>query len=285
MFLAKASIQRPVAMTALLLCLSVFGLLAFRNVGVDLLPQVEVPFVTIQVVYPGASPDEIETTVAKKLEDAVVQVDGIKHISTVCVNNFCQVLVEFELSRDVDVAAVDVREKVDLIREDLPEDAEAPEILKFDINAKPVVTLALTGDLPLDDLYDYADDKLADRFSSLGGVAQVELVGGAEREVIVEVDRERLAACGLMVGQVAQVLSRENIKIPTGQIDDTSREVSLMFDAEALEIPDLGNLELGVVNGERVYLRDVATFKFGTERLKSKAFFDGQPAVVITVTK
>lgn len=285
MFLAKASIRRPIAMTTLLICLSIFGLLAFRNVGVDLLPQVEIPFVTIQVVYPGASPDEIETTVAKKIEDAVVQVDGIKHISSTCVNNFCQVLVEFELNRDVDVAAVDVREKIDLIREDLPADAEAPEILKFDINAKPVVTLALTGDLPLDDLYDYADDKLADRFSALGGVAKVELIGGEEREVIVEVDRGRLAARGLTVGQVTQVLSRENIKIPAGQIDDTTREVSLMFDAEAAEIPDLGNVELGVVNGERVYLRDVATFEFGTERPKSRAFFDGKPAVVVKVTK
>jgi HAE1 family hydrophobic/amphiphilic exporter-1 len=285
MFLAQASIRRPVAMTALLICLSVFGLLAFRNVGVDLLPQVEVPFVTIQVTYPGASPDEIETTVAKKIEDAVAQVDGIKHISTTCVNNFCQVLVEFHLSRDVDVAAVDIREKVDLIRDDLPADADAPEILKFDINAKPVVTLALTGDLPLDELYDYADDKLADRFSSLAGVAQVELVGGETREVIVEVDRARLAARGVTVGQVAQALGRENIKLPSGQIDDASREVSLMFDGEAAEIPDLGDIELGVVRGERVYLRDVAAFRFGTERPKSKAFFDGRPAVVIKVTK
>lgn len=285
MFLAKASIQRPIAMTALLICLSVFGLLAFRNVGVDLLPQVDVPFVTIQVVYPGASPDEIETTVAKKIEDAVVQVEGIKHISTTCVNNFCQVLVEFELSRNVDVAAVDVREKIDLISEDLPDEAQAPEILKFDINAKPVVTMALSGDLPLEDLYDFADDKLADRFSALGGVAKVDLIGGEEREVIVEVDRARLAARGLMIGQVAQVLSRENIKIPTGQIDDASREVSLMFDAEAPEISDLGNVELGVVKGERVYLRDVAIFKFGTERPKSKAFYDGKPAIIVKVTK
>ena len=232
----------------------IFGLLAFRDARRGSASCVEVPFVTIQVVYPGASPDEIETTVAKKIEDAVVQVDGIKHISTTCVNNFCQVLVEFELSRNVDVAAVDVREKVDLIREDLPDDAEAPEILKFDINAKPVVTMALTGDLPLDDLYDYADDKLSDRFSALGGVAKVELIGGEEREVLVDVDRSRLAARGLTVGQVAQVLSRENIKMPAGQIDDAAREVSLMFDAEAPEIPDLGSVELGVVKGERVYL-------------------------------
>ncbi len=285
MFLAKASIRRPIAMTTLILCLMIFGILAYRNIGVDLLPQVDVPYVTITVVYPGASPDEIETTVAKKIEDAVVQVDGIKHLTTTCLNNFCQVLIEFELKRNVDVAATDVREKVDLIREDLPDEAEEPQILKFDINATPVVTVALKGTLPIDELYDYAEDTLADRFSALGGVAKVELIGGQEREVIVEVDRRLLVVRGLALGQIVAALGRENLKVPVGQIDDGQREISLMFDAEAEEIPDLGEIQIGVVNGERVYLRDVATFRFGTERPKSKAFYDGEPCVILKVTK
>ena len=285
MFLAKISTKRPIAMTTLIICLSIFGILAFRTVGIDLLPQVDIPYVTITVVYPGASPDELETTVAKKLEDAVVQVDGIKHLTSTCLNNFCQVLIEFELGRDVDVAATDVREKVGLIREDLPTDAEEPQILKYDINATPVVTVALKGARPIDDLYDYADDTLADRFSALSGVAKVELIGGQEREVLVEVDRKLLAARGLALGQIVAALNRENLKVPIGQIDDGKREISLMFDAEADEIPDLGNIEIGVVRGERVYLRDLARFKFGTERAKSRAFYDGEPCVVLKVTK
>lgn len=239
----------------------------------------------ITVVYPGASPDEIETTLAKKLEDAVVQVDGIKHLTSTCLNNFCQVLIEFELGRNVDVAATDVREKVDLIREDLPEEAEEPQILKYDINATAVVSVALKGSLPVDDLYDYADDTLADRFSALSGVAKVELIGGEAREVVVEVDRKLLASRGLALGQIVSALSRENLKVPVGQIDDGNREISLMFDAEADAIPDLGNIEIGVVRGERVYLRDVARFKFGTERAKSRATYDGEPCVVLKVTK
>jgi len=285
MFLAHASSKRPIAMTTLIICLMLFGILAYRNVGVDLLPRVDVPFVSITVVYPGASPGEIETTVAKQVEDAVVQVDGIKHLTTTCLNNFCQVLIEFELGRDVDVAATDVREKVGLIKEHLPDEAEEPQILKYDINATPVVTVALKGSLPVDELYDFADETLADRFSTLSGVAKVELIGGQVREVIVEVDRRLLAARGLALGQIVAAMSRENLKVPVGQIDDGQREISLMFDAEASEIVDLGNIEIGVVRGERVYLRDVARFTFGTARMTSRASYDGQPCIVLKVTK
>ena len=173
MFLAKASMRRPIAMTVLILCLAMFGILAYRSVGVDLMPRVDVPYVTVATVYAGASPDEIETAVAKRIEDAVVQVDGIKHITTTCLNNFCQVLIEFNLGRNVDATANDVREKIDLIRNDLPAAAEEPKILKFDVNATPVAMLAVKGSLPLDELYDYADNALADRCSSLAGVAKV----------------------------------------------------------------------------------------------------------------
>lgn len=285
MFLATASTKKPIAMTVLIIVLTMFGLLAYRTIGNDLLPAVDIPYVTISVTYAGASPDELETTVTRKLEDAVSQVDGIKHITSTCLNNFTQVMIEFNLDRDVDVAAVDVREKVDLIKDDLPDDADDPQILKFDVNATPVVTLVLKGDLPVDDLYDYADDVLADRFSSLAGVASVDLIGGEEREVIVDVNRDLLAARGLTMGEITAAVMRENIKIPVGQIDDKAREISLMFDGEAAEIPDLGNIEIGVVQGERVYLRDVASFEFGTERKKSTAYYDGSPCVVIKVTK
>src|SRR5574344_920436 len=285
MFLSQASITRPIAMSTLIICLIVFGVLAFRNMGVDLMPLVSVPYITVNVIYPGASPDEIETTVAKRVEDAVVQVDGLKHITTTCLNNFCQVLLEFDLDRNVDVCATDVRDKIALIRQDLPSGIEEPKTVKYDVNATPVVTVALTGSLPIEDLYDYADNTLADKFSRLSGVASVEKIGGMKREVIVDVDRDKLAARGLVMAQIVQAVGTENKKIPVGQIDDGAREISLMFDAEADKIPNLGNIEIGVVRGQRVYLRDVASFHFGTERTKSLAYYDGKPCVIIKVTK
>lgn len=285
MFLVKASIRRPIAMSTLLIAMGVFGVLAFRDVGVDLVPSVDTPYVTVNVVYPGASPDEIESAVAKKVEDAVVQVNGIKHMTTTCLNNLCQVLLEFELDRDVDDCATDVREKISLIRSDLPQAVEEPKILKFDVNATPVVTVALTGTLPVDELYDYADDKLKSRFSSLPGVASVDLIGGMKREVIVEVDRQKLAARQLSLYAVAQAVGKENVKVPMGQIDDAGREYALTFDAEAQELDRLGDIEVGAVAGARVYLRDVATFRYGSERVTSIATYDGRPAVLMQIVK
>lgn len=285
MFLSNASIRRPIAMTTVILMVLFFGALAYRQLGLDLMPQVEFPFVTVLTVYPGAAPDEIETSVAKKIEDAVVAVDGIRHLHSTCMNNVCQTLIEFELSRDVDLAAMDVREKIDLIRADLPEAVEDPNILKFDINARPVVTLALGGDLAADELYDYADNRLRDRLSTVSGVASVEITGGAKREVHVLADREKLSARGLTVLDLVRAVGEGNVKVPSGALRDGTREFTVTFDGEAGRIEELGDLQVGVVAGERVYVRDVAEIGMGTERLEAAAFLHGRPCIAIKIVK
>ena len=289
MFLSDISLKRPIAMTVVLLVLALFGFLAWRTAGVDLVPLVDVPYVTVTVVYPGATPEEIETAVVRKIEDAVSQVDGLKHMTATCANNFCQVMLEFHLDRDVDTVATDVREKIDLIVNDLPSGAEKPNVAKFDVNATPVVTMALTSSsaktVENGDLYDYADNRLSSRFSSLPGVASVELIGGEKREVVVEVDRRKLAAKGLTLAEVVGTVGKGNIKIPSGEIDEAGRSAALTFDAEAKEPSELGAIELGRPGGAKVYLRDVAKFHFGTKRAESLAYFNGEPAVVLKITK
>ena len=289
MFLSDISLKRPIAMTVVLLVLALFGFLAWRTAGVDLVPLVDVPYVTVTVVYPGATPEEIETAVVRKIEDAVSQVDGLKHMTATCANNFCQVMLEFHLDRDVDTVATDVREKIDLIVNDLPSGAEKPNVAKFDVNATPVVTMALTSSsaktVENGDLYDYADNRLSSRFSSLPGVASVELIGGEKREVVVEVDRRKLAAKGLTLAEVVGKVGKGNIKIPSGEIDEAGRSAALTFDAEAKEPSELGAIELGRPGGSKVYLRDVAKFHFGTKRAESLAYFNGEPAVVLKITK
>ncbi len=285
MFLSDTAIKKPVLTLVALIVLMMFGFLAVRTIGVDTLPNVVVPYVSISVVYPGASPEEIETSVTKPIEDAVVQVDGLKHITSTCANNFCQVMLEFNLDRDQDVAAADVREKISAIEGDLPSTAEKPQVLKYDINAIPVVTVALTGDRTINELYDYADQELSDRFSTVAGVASVELIGGEEREVIVSVDREKLAASGLTLAEVVEKVGKGNLKLPSGQISDRTSEISLTFDAQGATPAALGDIELGAPRGERIYLRDVASFAFGTKRPESLAYSDGTPAIVIKITK
>jgi len=285
MLLSDTAIRKPVLTLVVLIVLMLFGALATRNLGVDIVPNVVVPYVSVIVTYPGATPEEIETSVARPLEDAAVQVDGLKHMTTTCANNFCQLMLEFNLGIDQNVAADDIRAKIAAIEGDLPSGAKKPQVQKFDVNAIPVVTLALTGEQSVDALYDYADDRLSGRLSTVAGVASVELIGGEEREVVVTVDRTKLAAAGLTLAQVVEAVGKGNLKIPSGQVVDHAHEFSVLFDAEAKDVSDLGRIEIGSVRGTRVYLRDVATFAFGTKRKESMAFLDGRPAVLMKVTK
>ena len=285
MFLSNVSIKRPITMSVVILVMIFFGLLAYRNIGLDLMPSVEMPFITVVTVYPGASPDEIETSVAKKIEDAVVAIDGIRHMDSTCMNNVCQTMIEFELNRDIDFAAMDVREKIDLIRADLPADAEDPKIMKYDINARPVITLGLTGNVSIDELYDYADNKLRDRLSTVEGVANVDIIGGAKQEVHILVDRAKLAAKGLTTLDLVNTIQANNVKIPSGTLKDGIHEFTVTYDGEAQQIRDLGNLQVGVQQGQRVYLRDVARIEMGTERIDTAAYIDGKPCIAIKVVK
>ena len=171
MFLSRASVRRPIAMSCFIIMLVLFGINSWDQLGLDAFPNVEIPYVTVTTVYPGASPAEIEVDVAKRLEDAVGTIDGLKTMNTTCMENVCQITLEFQLGQSVDVAAQDVREQIDKIRKELPADIEQPEISKCDPNEAPVITLMLTGDRPVDKLYDYADGTLANRLSVTSGVA------------------------------------------------------------------------------------------------------------------
>ncbi len=285
MFLSDASIKRPVAMSCLIIGLTLLGLNAYRKMGLELFPKMDVPFITVTTIYPGASPEQIETDIAKRIEDKVVTIDGLKHVSSSCMENVCQTMLEFNLDVDVDIAATDVREKLDLIKADFPEDVEDPKILKFDINAKPVIYLALTGDIPLDELYDFADNTLRDRITVISGVADVELIGGAEREVHVMLDREKLAAKGLSSINVVEAIQSGVRTIPSGHIQEAGREYTVKFDAEYKVAGDIGGLEIANENGQRCYIRDVGRVVMTTEELRQKAAIDGKQCVYIKVKK
>ncbi|NOY82722.1 MAG: efflux RND transporter permease subunit [Kiritimatiellaeota bacterium] len=285
MLLTDASLKRPIAMTTVILVMLLLGVLAYRRLGLDLMPKVDVPFVTVVTVYPGASPREIETEIAKKIEDAVVAIDGLKHVNTSCMQSVCQTFLEFDLDRDVDIAAMDVREKIGLIRNELPAAAEEPKVLKFNLNARPVVRLALTGDLTPDELYDYADNQLRDRLSTLAGVADVRLTGGARREVHVLLDRRKLAARGLTSAGVVRRLKEANLKVPAGNIKEGVREYTVMFDAEFDTVHSIGNLIVGNREGRRTRLRDVATIRMATEEVRTAAMVNGRPGVAVEVVK
>jgi HAE1 family hydrophobic/amphiphilic exporter-1 len=283
--LSNFSVRRPVAIICLFIGLSLLGFNAYRKMGLEIMPKVDLPYITIITIYPGATPEEIETDIAKPIEDEVSTISGLKHVTSTCIENLCQTLIEFELGVNQDIAATDVREKLDLIRNDFPQGVEDPKVVKYDINAKPVLTLALTGDRPVEELYDYADNDLRDKISVLPGVASVEVEGGAEREVHVLVDRDKLAARGLTSLNLVQTLQEGLRIIPSGRVRAHGTEYSVKFDADYKELAPIGDMEISGKDGQRTYIKDVAEVRMTTEEQRQIAHVDGQQAIAIRVIK
>ena len=194
-------------------------------------------------------------------------------------------LIELNLDKDQDQAATDVREKIDLILDDLPAEAEKPSIVKFDVNAKPIVTLALTGDAPVSELYDYADNELSNRLASIPGVGEVQVLGGAEKEVQVLLDRDLVAAHGLTSTDVARAVGSGVQTVPAGWVKHHGSEFTVKYDAEYRRVEDIGNLEILNLNGARIFLKDLGKAVMTTEDQRQAAYIDGRQAISIQVVK
>ncbi len=285
MFLAEASTKRPIAMGCLLIALIALGLNSTRKLAIENMPAVDIPVVTVITTWVGAAPEDVEKDISKPIEDAVSGITGLKHINSSSLENVSQVVLEFNLDVNIDVAAQDVREKLDTILADLPEDAERPVIQKIDINAAPIANLFLSGTAPLDDLYDYADNELADRFATVPGVAEVQVIGGNEREVWVELNRDALAASGLTVTDITTALKNGILSLPGGRIREQGSEYTLRFDAEYSTVAEIAALEIASRDGARLRLGDLGTVRQATAEIRQRAILDGRPGIVLKIVK
>ena len=285
MFLSKWSVQRPIAMTAFIIVLVMIGISLYPKISIDLLPNMEIPTVLVRCEYEGASPTEIEVEIAKRIEDAVSSLDGIKHVTSVSIEDEARIQLEFNMGIDVDVAATDIREALNRIREDFPDGAKEPTIRKIDTNATTVVQAFLVGDRTQDDLYDYADDVIADRFSSVPGVGEVRVYGANEMQIHVLLDRAKLTAMNLSINDIVAKLEANNVRKPLGRIQFDKGEKNVTFDGDFKDFEQIKALEVGKFKNKRVYLRDVADVKFMSREVRSKAYVNGEPAARFRIIK
>lgn len=283
--LSSISVKRPVAMCCFIIMLVLLGLNAYRKIGIDLVPSIDVPYAQITTTYPGATPEEVEIEVARRIEDAVASLDGLKHTTSVCMENVCAMTLEFQIGVNIDLAVHDIREKINSIMEDFPAEVETPSISKINVNSFPVVTLYLTGDRKLDELYDYADDQLSDRFASIRGVAEVRLHGGNEMQLHILLDESRLSAAGLTVDDIVAKLKANNLKVPAGRIKGGRQELNVTYDAEFHDFESLKSLEIGKTPGVRLYLRDVAELELISKEIRQEGYFNRQAGVSIEIVK
>src|ERR1700710_2162873 len=225
--LAQLCIRRPVFATMLILSLVVVGIFSYFRLGVDLSPKVDIPTVQVTVSNPGASPEEIETEISKKVEDAVNTISQIDEVRSVSSEGQSLVIITFELSKNGDVAAQEVQNKVNLIVNDLPQSAKQPIVQKFDPDAAPVLQVAVSAPRSLRDLTMIADKLIKQKLENARGVGQVRIVGGARREIHVLANPEKLRAYNLTINDVFTAMKTQNLELPGGNLQSGATEFTV----------------------------------------------------------
>jgi len=283
--LAEVCIRRPIFAAMLILALVVVGGAAYTRLGVDRLPSVDLPTVSVRTSLPGASPEEVETEVSQRIEEVVNTVEGIDELRSISAQGQSIVIATFRLDRDIDAAAQDVRDRVATVVRRLPEDAQPPVVSKFDNDSTPVLTLALSGELSIRELTELADKVVKPQLERSAGVGEVALSGDLERTVNVLVDADRLAALGIPITSVRDAITRQNSDVPGGNLTGATQEQVLRTMGRITRAEDFGDVVIAVVGGSPVRIKDVGQVEDGTREQRSSARLNGEPAVSLQIRR
>jgi hydrophobic/amphiphilic exporter-1 (mainly G- bacteria), HAE1 family len=283
--LAEICIRRPVFATMLIVALMVLGVFSLFGLGVDLLPNVDLPTVAVSVQNPGASPEQMEVEVTKRLEDSINTISGIDELRSTSSDGFSQVIVTFVLDKDGDVAAQEVRDKVNLVISDLPETARAPVIQKFDPDATPILNIVVGGARSLTDITDIAERQLRDELQNISGVGQVQIVGGAAREIQIQLNPERMRAYNVAVADVASALRVQNVEIPGGAVEQGAQQLSLRTLGKLSTANEFARVAVATRGDYVVTIADIGGAVDTAAELTSASYLDGRPAVTLVVAK
>src|SRR3989441_1289313 len=282
---ADVFIRRPVFATMLIASLVVLGLFSYRGLGLDLFPNIDFPIVTVTTTLKGASVEEMETGVTKVIEEAVNTIDGIDELRSMTKEGLSLLVVQFVLEKSRDTAAQDVRDKVATVLAQLPVGTDPPVIDKFDVDALPVMGIALSGRRNLREVTELTRRQVKEDIETLSGVGQVIMLGGQERAINISVDPDRLTAQGLSIGEVRDAIQRQNLELPGGRLDQTRRELVVRTMGRVERATDFGDL-IVARGGERpLRVRDIGTAEDGIVEPRTLSRLNGESAVQLIVRK
>jgi HAE1 family hydrophobic/amphiphilic exporter-1 len=284
-WLASISVRRPVFATVITLSLTVVGAFAFTQLGLDRFPKVDFPTVVVTTRLPGAAPEEVETEVTDKIEEAVNTISGIDELRSNSSEGVSQVIVAFLLEKDGDVAAQEVRDRVNRVLPLLPRTIEQPTVEKFDPDAAPVMTLSVSAKAPIRDITEYADKTLRRQLESVSGVGQVVVVGGRSRQINILIDADRLRAQNLTVTDVSRAIQAQNTEIPGGRVEQGATAMTLRTRGRVSSVAAFNDIVIRQRDGHQVLLRDVATVEDGMAEPETTANINGEPGVMLTVRR
>ena len=285
MNLTQTAVKRPIATTMVFLIVIVLGVMGFRFLPVDLLPQIEYPQLTVRTNYPNVGPEEIETLITDRVENALAGVPNVESMRSRSEEGQSRVTMEFSQGTNIDEAANDVRAAIDRIRDDFPPEVESPRIWKFDPDNFPVVILGAKSRRNMEELTRILEREISQRFEQIPGAGSVDVWGGVYREIQVQLKRDRLASSQLSANDVRQALLRENVTLPGGDMREGISDMYVRTRGEYRSVEEIANTIITVVDGMPIRLRDVAEVVDGYQDINRLVQIDGQPMVRLGVRK
>lgn len=286
MNLPNFSVNRPVTILMLFIGLILIGLISFQNLGLDLLPDLSFPMSAIIVSYSGVAPQEIENMITIPLEEAVATIRGVKNINSYSREGSSVVLMEFNWGTDMDVSALNIREKIDQVKGFLPDDASDPIIIKFDPSLMPILVLGMDSEeRDLEKLQEYAEDIIKPRLERLEEVASVSINGGLDREILVSIDNEKLRSSQLSFSQVTAALAGENVNLPAGTLKEGTINFLIRTLGRFESIQDIKEILIYNIRGNKIYLGDIAKVEDTFKERNSITYVNGKPGIMMSLQK
>jgi hydrophobic/amphiphilic exporter-1 (mainly G- bacteria), HAE1 family len=286
MFISDFAIKRPLVTVVSMVALVVFGLFAFWQLQTDEFPDVAPPYVVTTVIYPGASPEQVEREILEPVEEAIQGISGVDKVYGEARDGYASIITAFVFEKPLQEATQDIRDAISLRRADLPQEMEEPILRRLSPNDRPIIILGLSSEtLAPNQLTRVADPTITRELRSITGVAQVDVVGKLERELTVELKPQALAASGVSVGEVVQALQLQNLAVPVGRVEGSLDERSIRLKGRLENPQEFAQLVVSERNGQLVRLGQVADVKDGTEEQRTLAILDGKEAIGITLTK
>lgn len=283
--MTRYAVTHPIGIVMIVLFFVTLGLYSYYRIGVELYPKINTPYVVVSVSYSGADAESVEQQITKPVEDALSSVSNVKHITSKSKTGRSQVTLELNFDADVDAAAVDASHKVNAIRKSLPDDADDPVVEKRDMDAAPIIDLALVSSHPLDEMYSLADNTLTNDFTKADGVSDVELSGGRDKEIAVKVDRDRLSYYGISMNDIISALKRENKLAPSGSSYTDRRQTQIRLDGQYASVADIKQIHLTAANGESVPITALGDVVREDKKVSRYARINGQDGIGISIYK
>lgn len=285
MKIADTAIKRPVFVGMIVMAMIILGILGYRSMAVELMPNVDFPVIGVTSIYPGASASDMETLFTKPLEDALGTVEGLDGLASTSREGFSIVVLQFKMETDLKFAELKVREKVQAAAFDLPQDAQEPKVQRFSTEDTPVMFVSLTGDLSPPEFNDLFELTIKPQIENLPGIGSVVLNGARKKQIEVIINRSLLQANGLAYNQLAAAIQRRNISIPAGSIREEARTTTIRVTGKTSNLEELAGITLTTLNGKNIRLSDVATIREGLAEETTRARVNGQKALLFSIFK